>query len=168
MLPLTSQRNRSSATLAALVTTLSMIGCGSDAGGAASAAGGATGGETVDASRTDDFAIRQPRDGAEGHLRIAILQATPAPPARDLNNWLIEVTAPEGEPPSDCTLGVGLFMPAHGHAATTKPEIRPGDAPGRFQVDAMNLSMPGRWEITFDLACGGVTDQVVFDVEIPR
>ncbi len=156
------------AALAVIVTTTSMIGCGEAADEASSAAGGGPAGGTTDAAPTDDFAIGQPRAGVEGRLRVAIREATPAPPARDLNDWLIAVSDPDGSPPSDCTVAVGLFMPAHGHTSTTEPVIRPGDTPGQFHVDEMNLFMPGRWEITFDLVCGLLTDQVVFGVEIAR
>lgn len=162
------QRTCARAAISVVMTTSSLLGCSEDADEASSAAEGGPTGGAADARPTDDFAIGQPRAGAAGRLRIAILQATPAPPGRDLNDWLIAVSSPDGSPPSDCAVAVGLFMPAHGHTSTTEPMVRPGDAPGQFHVDAMNLFMPGRWEITFDLTCGLLTDQVVFGVEIAR
>jgi hypothetical protein len=146
------------------------LGCGesateaTDAGpaDAAAARGGA------DAAPGDDFAVGQPRAGEGGRLRVAIVSATPAPPARNLNDWTIAVSGADGQSLAACTVAVGLFMPAHGHTSTTEPVIRAGDDPSTYQVDDMNLFMPGRWEITFDLVCGEVSDQVLFGVEIAR
>lgn len=147
-----------------------VFGCGESASTAADAghASGDAERPGIDAAPEDDFAIGQPRSGEGGRLRVAILSATPAPPARNLNDWTIAVTDAEGASQGDCTVSVGLFMPAHGHTSTTEPDIRPGDGLGTYQVDAMNLFMPGRWEITFDLVCGAISDQVLFGVEIAR
>jgi hypothetical protein len=145
-------------------------GCGADDTG-----DGGAGGVTADAAASadgdrpaDDFAIGRPRMGADGALQVTIRQGTPAPPARDLNDWVIEVTDADGQPQGGCTLAVGLFMPAHGHTSTTEPVVAASTPAGTYTVEDMNLFMPGRWEITFDLVCGALSDQVLFGVEIPR
>lgn len=149
-----------------------LTGCGDDAGGddtaAAGGQGGAGGEAAGGASGADTYAAGMKRAGVDARLSVTLLDAVPAPPQRELNDWRIRVEDTSGAAVSGCTLGVGLFMPVHGHSSTTEPVIAPADAAGEYQLDDMNLFMPGLWEITLDLTCGAVTDQVQFAFEIAR
>lgn len=135
-------------------------GAGGQGGAGGEAAGGASGADT--------YAAGMKREGVDARLSVTLLDAVPAPPQRELNDWRVRVEDPSGAPVSDCTLAVGLFMPVHGHSSTTEPVIAPAEAAGEYRVDDMNFFMPGLWEITFDLTCGAVTDQVQFAFEIAR
>ena len=108
------------------------------------------------------------RLGVEARLQVRIEDAVPAPPQRGLNDWRIQVTDREGAPQTGCSIRVGLFMPAHGHTSTTVPRVSAGDPPGTYQLDDLNLHMPGTWEVTLDPTCGEVTDQMLFVFEIAR
>jgi hypothetical protein len=148
-----------------------LAGCEDDTGGDAASTGGqgGAGGEAAGgASGADTYAAGMTRAGVDARLSLTLLDAVPAPPQRELNDWRVRVEDPSGVAVSGCTLGVGLFMPVHGHSSTTEPVITPAEAAGEYRIDDMNFFMPGLWEITFDLTCGAVTDQVQFAFEIAR
>ena len=146
------------------------VGCGGsgDTGGDAAPGGadGATGGGG--GGGVDTFVAGMARLGADARLAIRILDASPAPPQRGLNDWRIQVNDAAGAPRPGCTLTVGLFMPAHGHSSTTQPVVTAGATAGDYRIEDMNLFMPGVWEITLEPTCGDLTDQVLFAFEIAR
>lgn len=99
--------------------------------------------------------------GAEGHLKVQLLDALPAPPERGDNTWELRVLSMADTPLTDCTVAVVPDMPAHGHG-TTPVEIAAG-GDGTFSVRKLNLFMPGLWIIPIDLTCGDVTDRVIYE-----
>lgn len=141
---------------------------GSDDAAPRGGQGGAGGEAAGGGAGVDTYVAGMKRAGVDARLGVTLLDAVPAPPQRELNDWRLRVEDADGMALSDCALAVGLFMPVHGHSSTTEPVITPADAPGEYRVDDMNFFMPGLWEITFDLTCGAVTDQVQFAFEIAR
>ena len=63
----------------------------------------------------------------------------------------VEVVGDGGMPPVDVRLTVDCTMPHHGHGMNVRPVATPV-GPGRWKVEPMLLHMPGRWELSFDLA----------------
>lgn len=125
---------------------------------------------TADAAPANDAAFapgaRWAGEGAK--LQVELVSATPIPPQRDLNEWVVAVSDAAGAPQAGCDLGVGLYMPAHGHAAPTEPTVEGGATAGHYVVSGIDFFMPGAWEVTFVLACGAVTDRATVTVEIAR
>ena len=157
------------------LSTLLLLACGeagggedetaegvADAAGRVMAAGGSSGADT--------FTSGLERLGDAGKLGLTFRTATPAPPQRGLNDWTVSVSDSHGLAVAGCQLDVGLFMPAHGHSAPKAPVVSPGAGAesGTYAVADANFFMPGLWEVTFDLTCGTVTDQVKFAFEIAR
>jgi hypothetical protein len=101
-------------------------------------------------------------------LEVRLLETLPAPPQRGMNAWLVAVYDFDGSAQVDCTLVGTAFMPEHGHGSPVPPEVTPTEVPGQYSVEALNLFMPGTWEITLDLTCAEVEDQVVFEFLIER
>lgn len=98
--------------------------------------------------------------GVAGHLKLAIMDATPAPPGRGNNTWMVAVTDDAGKPVDNATLSAKSCMPKHGHCATVKPVITPMGG-GNYQLTPLDLFMPGLWQVTINVA-GTQTDQAVF------
>ncbi len=97
-----------------------------------------------------EFAINSETMGEEDAVVAVLLDASPAPPQRYENDWVVEFRDPDGEPLEDVELTrVQPFMPAHNHDGTFDPTIEEGDEPGQFVVKAINLWMPGTWEVRF-------------------
>jgi len=102
--------------------------------------------------------------GNDAVYEIELVEATPAPPDKGDNSWLIEVRdATTTTPTSAVDLVVTPFMPDHGHGSPITPVVTPGAGDGRFQIDSLNLWMPGLWEVRIDVTDGDTaTDLVVF------
>jgi hypothetical protein len=129
-------------------------GCGDDAGGDTTSAGGqgGAGGEAAGgASGTDTYTAGMKRAGVDQKLTVTLLDAVPAPPQRELNDWRLRVEDATGEAVTGCTVGVGLYMPVHGHSSTTEPVITPADTAGVVLYAKSDLSV-GHHTITLAAA----------------
>jgi len=142
----------------------------------AAACGGGGGDPPVDADealacvatgRGETFVVGLEHAGDKGMLDFKLMSATPAPPGRDFNSWLLQVSSMAsgvvGAPVSGATLLVAPFMPDHQHGpGAYKPMITPMPDAGQYKIDQINTWMPGYWEITIDAKVDAVDDQTVF------
>ena len=113
--------------------------------------------------RTTAFHAGISAKSSKGTFTVAIVDATPAPPARDDNSWNLALTDATGAPLSVATLTVKTFMPDHGHGSSIVPVVTPLAAKGSYSLSKLNLFMPGVWQITFVVsAADGTTDTAVF------
>jgi hypothetical protein len=93
---------------------------------------------------------------------LTIVTTDPAPPARFTNRWTVTIADPDGRPMIDpAALAVSAFMPEHGHGSPTTPVVT-ADADG-LDVGPLELWMPGRWEVRFDLDGERIVVQVCID-----
>jgi hypothetical protein len=97
--------------------------------------------------------------GAAG-AEVVVIETDPAPPARFENTWIVTATTADGAVATVDDVTVTAFMPAHGHYSPTPPSVAAHGAAGELEVSAMDLWMPGTWEVRFDVA----GDLVVFEV----
>src|SRR3954470_19701781 len=100
-----------------LGSSLALAACGSSSGGADAE-------EIIDCSTVtgvDTFHVNPDLEhaGANGTLDFKMTSATPAPPARGDNTWVVQVNAMSsgvvGNTVDGATLHVTPFMPAHQH-----------------------------------------------------
>jgi len=110
----------------------------------------------------DVYAAGMEHVGEAGRLKMALLEAEPAPPDRGDNRWTVRVLDADDVPQGGCALEVKPFMPAHGHGANKDAVVTPAAEPGEYVVEPLDLFMPGLWEVRFTVECGGVTDNVLF------
>jgi hypothetical protein len=117
--------------------------------------------------RGDTFTVGLEHPGVGGLLDFKLMSAAPAPPARYLNAWVLQINALSGgvvgAPATDASLIVTPYMPDHGHgngAYTVQVQAMP-DA-GQYKLSQINMWMPGYWEITIDVQAAGVHDTVVY------
>ncbi|HSN96794.1 MAG TPA: FixH family protein [Candidatus Nanopelagicales bacterium] len=100
-------------------------------------------------TRGDVYSPGMQVDGAAFHVRLA--SADPAPPQKGLNAWTLEVVDAAGAvlPGADITsITVKPFMTDHNHPSPDDPTIMTTGTTATYQVDGVNLSMAGYWEIT--------------------
>ena len=90
----------------------------------------------------------------DGTLKAALVDASPAPPARFFNDWTIEFKDADDAPAEDVRLRrARAFMPVHGHYGTPDPRLgQHGDAPAVFDLDRLNLFMRGPWQIILSVS----------------
>jgi hypothetical protein len=119
-------------------------------------------------TRADAYVDGIAKPGAAGHFRFALVSATPAPPARGDNAWVVEVDDAAGGPVAGAELTATPFMPDHGHGTPMKVGIAAAAAPGQYKLAPVNLWMPGYWETSVTATAHGVTDTAVFKFCIPN
>jgi len=101
--------------------------------------------------------------GEQGHFKIELLDAMPAPPGRGSNGWTIKITDEAGQALPSATIDkVFPFMPAHGHSTGVTPVIGDVDAEGKATVDDIDFMMAGVWTVTFTVSDGTTSDEIVF------
>lgn len=117
--------------------------------------------------RGDTYAVGLEHPGVGGLLDFKLMSATPAPPGRNFNTWVIQINSMSGgvvgAPATGASLIVTPFMPDHQHGAgaySVQVEAMP-DA-GQYKLSQINTWMPGYWEVTIDAQVGAVHDSVVY------
>jgi hypothetical protein len=103
-------------------------------------------------------------------LAVKVVAAMPAEPERYINRWSVELSSLSGSPDPDAEIVRGqTFMPVHGHDGRVEPRMTALSEPAQFQVDGLNFTMRGPWEVRFWLRSGsGDDDYVVFDVCVAK
>jgi hypothetical protein len=97
---------------------------------------------------------------SSGALSVKLMEATPAPPAKQSNALTFQVTDAAGKPVDGATLSVTPFMPDHGHGSSVKPTIAPMGG-GTYAVTNVYLPMPGLWRLTVTVQMPNVAAQDV-------
>jgi hypothetical protein len=69
------------------------------------------------------------------------------------------------DPPSTVLVGATAFMPVHGHATPAPPTIAEQD--GGYRISDFIFSMPGLWNVTFDVTLDTKSDKVEFSLDVP-
>ncbi len=115
--------------------------------------------------RAEPYAPGMVAEGEDAVYSVRLLESTPAPPGKGDNSWILDVLDHGSAAPVDgATITVTPFMPDHGHGTSVSPVIAPTGEPGQFQVDKVNLWMPGLWDVIVGVDVGGVDDEAVFRV----
>ena len=123
----------------------------------------------VQETSDDDLLIGFSKNGEEGLLNFKLVNVSQAPPARGFNTWDIEIsTVASVAPVENATLDVYPFMPAHGHGAGIEVEVTPMPTAGQYELEPINLHMPGVWEVTITAESDAGTDIAVFRPCIPN
>jgi len=126
-------------------------GCGDD-GSSADAALAEQNCATDD--RAPEFAIGLAATGANGYT-LAIEAATPFPAARGDNAWTVAITDGAAAPAAGLQIAVDPRMPDHGHGTPIVAVVTETGTAGTYEIDPINLWMPGYWEIGVQLSDSG-------------
>jgi hypothetical protein len=86
------------------------------------------------------------------------------PTVGPLSTWTIEIRYPDGSPVREARLGVDGGMPDHDHGLPTRPEVSGDLGDGRYRVDGIKFSMPGRWVLRFEITTAEGTDRAAFNI----
>src|SRR5688572_2611158 len=120
----------------------------------------------------DTFVVGLQKTGVNGMLDFRLMSATPNPPARGDNTWIVEIRSTNngvvGAPISNATAYVTPFMPKHAHPAISG-EVVPTANAGEYKLMGVNLWMPGVWETTIevDATASSSADSAVYTFCLP-
>jgi hypothetical protein len=109
--------------------------------------------------------------GINGAVDFKMISATPAPPARDDNTWIIQLNSMSSGVVGNTIDGASItatpFMPAHQHGTPKQVIVTPTSTSGQYQLAPVNMWMPGVWETTISVTSGAPSDSAVFRFCIP-
>jgi hypothetical protein len=114
-------------------------------------------------TRDEEFVMGLTKAGAESRLEFKLVSSDPAPPSRGDNRWIVQLStmAAPVTPVSGASMTVTPFMPDHQHGSGETVIVKPMTEAGQYELDPVNLWMPGLWEITMRVT-GATEDRVVF------
>ena len=119
----------------------------------------------------DEFVVGLQKAGDAGALDFQLMSATPAPPARGDNTWIVQVSALAGgvvgAPVDGATIYVTPFMPEHQHGTPIDPVVEAQATAGQYKLSPVNLWMPGLWETTIEVTSASGDDDVIYRFCIP-
>lgn len=107
----------------------------------------------VESGRGDIYAVGLEHMGSGGKLDFKLMSATPAPPARNINAWQLQINqVTGGAAAAGASLIVTPFMPDHQHGAGAHKVVsqESSTTPGLYDLSDINMWMPGYWEVTID------------------
>lgn len=111
------------------------------------------------------------RTSATGAFRVRFVSAKPSSPTVGINSWVVAVFDAKGAPVVDAKFparadwgawpnGVWLFMPHHGHGASSAPTIT-ANGDGTYTIGDIDFMMPGLWELTLRIEKTVIDDVTV-------
>jgi hypothetical protein len=136
----------------AWVASIAFLGCGS-AGSSAPPTGDAATTEVAISSpcssdpRAQSFVTGLAPSSTTGGYTLALESATPSPPAKGVNSWVITVKDASGAPVDGLSITATPWMPDHRHGSSIVPTIAPTGAAGRYSIGELDLIMPGIWQV---------------------
>jgi hypothetical protein len=87
------------------------------------------------------------------------------PSVGPLAAWTLAIRTPDGKPVGNATVLVEGGMPEHNHGLPTAPTVSADLGDGRYRVEGVKFSMPGRWVLRFQIATpDGKSDEATFNI----
>jgi hypothetical protein len=96
--------------------------------------------------------------------RVTVAPAVTPVPTNQVHSWTLHVATREGGPVDGATIAVDGGMPEHGHGLPTRPRVTRALGEGRYLVEGVKFSMPGRWTVWFQIEGPAGADTVTFDL----
>lgn len=108
--------------------------------------------------------IHMEATGASGLIKAEVIDADKIPLGWYHNDWVVLFTGPDGEPLEDVEMTkASTWMPVHGHGGGQIPTIMPLED-GKFDVDGLNISMGGPWQIIFEMEATNADGEAISDI----
>jgi hypothetical protein len=120
---------------------------------------------SLDAECSGDFDTFEPgisKLAEPGNITVELADADPSPPAvRRDNAWWLQLSDADGDALSGAQVVASPYMPKHQHGSAEVVVKEQGE--GRYQLSAIELIMPGVWEIPiFITTADGATSETLF------
>lgn len=102
---------------------------------------------------------------AENSRYTVAFRTQPAPLAVGQHFAVAFVVCPKDGAAAPTAVAVDANMPAHKHGMNYRTTVtRATD--GTWRADGLMFQMPGRWDLTFDVATGGGTQRLAYGLDL--
>ena len=102
----------------------------------------------------------------DGIYRVTLFSNEFPLPLNKIHSWTLHVETPAGEPVENVKIYVHGGMPTHRHKFPTKPRIKEYLGNGNYKVEGVKFSMPGHWEMRFNIKEENKRDRAVFEIDL--
>jgi hypothetical protein len=102
----------------------------------------------------------------EGKYRLSLYSSQFPLQTGVIHNWILHVETPEGVPVENTKIYVHGGMPVHRHGFPTNPRVTRYLGNGDYIVEGIKFSMPGEWEIRFNVKEKNKRDRTIFKVNV--
>ena len=95
---------------------------------------------------------------------LTLMNADPMTPERGSSDWRVELKSADPEVTdalSGCLIIVTPYMPDHGHGVPIAPVVT-DEGEGIYSVDEISFTMPGLWEMRFEVICDGSSEELIY------
>lgn len=158
-----------------LVSVLISAGCGDDKHDASHPTDGDDAGAESDDSdvpcppETPMFEPGLSASGDKG-LTAKLVSAAPENPHKYENEWVLDFVDAQGAPLEDIEIDEAeTYMPVHRHGGGLTPEPTKLSEPGRVQIEKLNFTMAGPWEVILNVSSAKAgSDTIIFRVCVGR
>ncbi|MBT8139232.1 MAG: FixH family protein [Gammaproteobacteria bacterium] len=79
--------------------------------------------------------------------------------------WLVQIDR-NGEPFPVNAISIDGGMPAHGHGLPTQPRVTAQVSEGRYRVEGLKFTMPGRWILNFTVSSKLGNDRFSLEIDV--
>ena len=118
-------------------------------------------GDCAAEDRDDEFSVGLSKSGEL--VTATFVSATPAPPIKGDNAWVLDFADLSGEPLEELDIVVIPMMPDHGHGTPVEAVVTPTEVAGQYEVTPVNMFMTGYGEVHLELTlAGGEQDTLMF------
>lgn len=123
-----------------------------------------------------DARVKPPQDAAEyatergsaqGGFRVSYRTEGAVPVGR-MHAWTLHVALADGTPVTDAVIAVDGDMPEHRHGLPTRPRVTRHLGNGDYLLEGVKFQMGGWWVMDFDIAAGGRTERVRFNLQLKK
>lgn len=113
-----------------------------------------------------DLDLSLEKQSVSGRYVVTLVPPPVAPAINQMHSWTVKLADATGAPVTGARLAVGGGMPQHGHGLPTRPRVTGEIGNGTYLVEGMKFSMPGWWNIKFDIQGTGGADKVTFNTVV--
>lgn len=83
-----------------------------------------------------------------------------------MHAWMLHIENSSGEPVIDAEIQVSGGMPEHDHGLPTSPSATRNLGNGDYLIEGLKFHMGGRWQVTFSIQQGAISDSVTFNLNL--
>jgi hypothetical protein len=106
------------------------------------------------------------KTSAAGRYVVSVAPPLAQPGINQMHSWTVNVKDTGGSPVTGAKLAVDGGMPQHGHGLPTRPRVTREIESGTYLVEGVKFSMPGWWNIKFDIQSALGQDKVSFNTVV--
>jgi hypothetical protein len=104
------------------------------------------------------------RASDQGLYQVSVQSNMDPVAINEIHTWTLHVETSNGQPVDDANIAINGGMPAHNHGFPTEPQITENLGNGDYLIEGVRFNMTGWWEMRFEIAAGGQSDTVSFNL----